>query len=50
MTDKLGIYKWSNINQNCVDSTEKAKYFNNHPNIKITKDKFTNSFKLKFEI
>ena len=30
ITDKLGIYKWCNIPQNCLDSTEKFKYFNNH--------------------
>ena len=49
ITDELGIYKWGNIPQNCLDSTEKIKYFNNHPSIKTIKDKFRNSFNFKFE-
>ena len=49
ITDELGIYKWGNIPQNCLDSTEKIKYFNNHPSIKTIQDKFTNSFSFKFE-
>ena len=49
ITDELGIYKWGNIPQNCLDSTEKIKYFNNHPSIKTIKDKFRNSFSFKFE-
>ena len=28
------MYKWGNIHQNCLDSTEKTEYFNNHPIIK----------------
>ena len=47
--DELGIYKWGNIPQNRLDSTEKIKYFNNQPSIKIIKDKFRNSFNSKFE-
>ena len=49
ITDKLGIYKWGNIHQNCLDSTKKMKYFNNHPSIKTIKEKFRNSFNVKFE-
>ena len=49
ITDKLGIYKWGNIPQNCLDSTEKIKYFNNHPSIKTVKNKFRNTFSFKFE-
>ena len=49
ITDELGIYKWGNIPQNCLDSTENIKYFNNHPSIKTIKDKFRNSFNFKFE-
>ena len=49
ITDELGIYKWGNILQNCLDSTEKIKYFNNHPSIKTIKDTFRNSFSFKFE-
>ena len=49
ITDELGIYKWGNIPQNCLDSTEKTKYFSNHPNIITIKDKFRNSFNFKFE-
>ena len=37
ITDELGIYNWGNIPQNCLDITEKIKYFNNHPSIKTTK-------------
>ena len=48
-TDELGIYKWGNIPLNCLDSTEKIKFFNNHPSIKIMKDEFRNSFNFKFE-
>ena len=48
ITYELGIYKWGNIRQNCLDSTEKIKYFNNHPSIKTIKDKFRNSFNFKF--
>ena len=49
VTDELGIYKWDNIPQNCLDSAEKIKYYNNHPSIKTIKDKFRNSFNFKFE-
>ena len=49
ITDELGIYKRGNIPQNCLDSTEKIKYFINHPSIKIIKDKFNNSFNFKSE-
>ena len=49
ITDELGIYKWGNIPQNCLHSTEKIKYFNNHPSIKTIKDTFRNSFSFKFE-
>ena len=38
-----------NIPQNCLNSTEKIKYFNNNPSIKTIKDKFRNSFNFKFE-
>ena len=34
ITDELRIYEWSNIPQNCLDNTEKIKYFNNHRSIK----------------
>ena len=40
VTDELGKYKWGNIPQNRLDSTEKIKYFSNHPSIKTIKDKF----------
>ena len=49
ITDELGICKWGNIPQNCLDSTEKIKYFNNRPSIKTVRDKFRNSFNFKFE-
>ena len=50
ITDKLGKYKWGNIPENCLDSTEKIKYLNNALSInKIIKDKFRNSFNYKFE-
>ena len=49
ITDELGIYNWGNIPQNCLDITEKIKYFNNHPSIKTIKDKFRKSFNFKFE-
>ena len=38
-----------NIPQNCLDSTEKIKYFSNHSSIKTIKDRFRNSFNFKFE-
>ena len=44
ITDELGIYNWGNIPQNCLDITEKIKYFNNHPSIKTIKNKFRKSF------
>ena len=37
--DELGIYNWVNIPQNCLDITEKIKFFNNHPSIKTIKRK-----------
>ena len=49
ITDELGVYKSLNITQNCLDSTEKIKYFNNHPIITTIKDKFRSSFNCKFE-
>ena len=49
MTDKLRIYKWGNILQNCLDRTEKIKYFNSYSSIKTIKDKLRNSFNFKFE-
>ena len=49
ITDKLGIYKWGNIPQNCLDSKEEINYFNNHPSIKTIQDKFRHSFNFKFE-
>ena len=49
ITDKLGIYNWGNILQNCLDITENIKYFNNQPSIKTIKDKFRKSFRFKFE-
>ena len=49
LTDKLRIYKWGNIPQICLDCTEKIKFFNNHPSIKVIKDKFKNYFDFKFE-
>ena len=49
ITDELGIYNWGNIPQNCLDITEKIKYFNNHPIIKTIKDKFRESFNFKSE-
>ena len=49
ITDELGIYNWGNIPQNCLDITEKIKYFNNHPSIKTIKNKFRKSFSFKFE-
>ena len=49
ITGELGICKWVNIPQNCLDSTEKIEHFNNHLRIKIIKDKFRNSFNFKYE-
>ena len=49
ITDELGIFKWGNIPQNCLDSTEKINYCSNHPSIMTIKDKFRNSFNFKFE-
>ena len=49
ITDELGICNWGNIPQNCLDITEKIKYFNDHPSIKTIKDKFRKSFNFKFE-
>ena len=49
ITDELGIYKWGNIPQNSLDSTEKIKYFSDHPSIKTIKDKLRNSFNFKFK-
>ena len=49
MTDELGRYMRGIIPQNYLDSTEKIKYFNNHPSIKTIKDRFRNSFNFKFE-
>ena len=49
ITDELGIYNWGNIPQNCLDITEKIKYFKNHPSIKTIKNKFRKSFSFKFE-
>ena len=40
ITDELGIYKWGNIPQYCLDITEKIKYFNNYPSIKQSKINF----------
>ena len=44
ITDELGKYKFGIIHQ----STERIKYFNNHPSIETIKDKFRNSFNFKF--
>ena len=49
ITEELRIYNRGNIPQNCLDITEKSKYFNNHPSIKTIKDKFRKSFSFKFE-
>ena len=49
INDELGIYKWGNIPQNCLDGTEKIMYFNHHPSMKTIKHKFRNSFNFKFE-
>ena len=49
ITDELGIYKWGNIPQNYLESTEKIKYFINHTSIKTIKDKSRNSFNFKLE-
>ena len=40
ITDELGIYKWGNIPQYCLDITEKIKYFNNYLSIKQSKINF----------
>ena len=47
--NELGIYKWGNIPQNCLDSTEKIKHFNDYPSVKTSKEKFRNSINFKFE-
>ena len=49
ITDELEIYNWGNIPQNCLDITEKIRYFNSHPSIKTIKDKIWKSFSFKFE-
>ena len=49
ITDELGIYEWGNIPQNCLDSTEKIKYFSNHRSIITVKGKFRNSYNFKSE-
>ena len=40
ITDELGIYKWGNIPQYCLDITENIKYFNNYLSIKQSKINF----------